>query len=133
MSNGWTPARRAKQAEMIRQWQPWTRPSTASTPRPPRASEPSFESCFDAWQACCARISRRSNETRFGGFFHTKAVHLLFSCRQACTQRMARKAETIAGKGIQPHSWHTNSEYRISQAVFIYPKKAPVRALFYFP
>lgn len=23
MSNGWTPERRARQAEMIRQWRPW--------------------------------------------------------------------------------------------------------------
>ena len=23
MANGWTPERRAKQAELIRQWQPW--------------------------------------------------------------------------------------------------------------
>ncbi|BFN14820.1 hypothetical protein MspRI1_28310 [Marinobacter sp. RI1] len=30
MANGWTPERRAKQAELIRQWQPW-RGSTGPT------------------------------------------------------------------------------------------------------
>ena len=30
-SNGWTPERRAKQAELIRQWQPWTKATGAKT------------------------------------------------------------------------------------------------------
>ncbi|TIC79566.1 hypothetical protein E5K04_13580 [Crenobacter intestini] len=31
MSNGWTPERRAKQAELIRQWQPWAKSTGART------------------------------------------------------------------------------------------------------
>lgn len=30
MTNGWTPERRARQAELIRQWQPWAK-STGPT------------------------------------------------------------------------------------------------------
>lgn len=30
-SNGWTPERKAKQAELIRQWQPWTKATGAKT------------------------------------------------------------------------------------------------------
>ncbi|MCY1306656.1 hypothetical protein D9M70_565270 [compost metagenome] len=30
MANGWTPERRARQAELIRQWQPWSK-STGPT------------------------------------------------------------------------------------------------------
>ena len=31
MANGWTPERRARQAEMIRQWQPWEKSSGPKT------------------------------------------------------------------------------------------------------
>lgn len=31
MSNGWTPERRARQAEMIRTWKPWERSTGAQT------------------------------------------------------------------------------------------------------
>ena len=30
-TNGWTPERRAKQAELIRNWQPWTKSTGAKT------------------------------------------------------------------------------------------------------
>ncbi|MCP9760498.1 hypothetical protein EGI20_14485 [Aquitalea sp. S1-19] len=30
-TNGWTPERRARQAELIRQWQPWTRATGPKT------------------------------------------------------------------------------------------------------
>lgn len=30
-NNGWTPERRARQAELIRQWQPWTKATGAKT------------------------------------------------------------------------------------------------------
>jgi len=30
--NGWTPERRARQAELIRQWRPWERSTGARTP-----------------------------------------------------------------------------------------------------
>ncbi len=30
-ANGWTPERRARQAEMIRQWQPWEKSTGAKT------------------------------------------------------------------------------------------------------
>ncbi len=33
MSSGWTPERRARQAEAIRLWQPWTRSTGPRTPR----------------------------------------------------------------------------------------------------
>ena len=36
MSNGWTPERRARQAEAIRRWQPWTR-STGPRTAPGKA------------------------------------------------------------------------------------------------
>ena len=32
MSNGWTPERRARQAELIRTWQPWKRSTGPRTP-----------------------------------------------------------------------------------------------------
>lgn len=38
MANGWTPERRAQQAEMIRQWQPWIRSTGALTPEGKAAS-----------------------------------------------------------------------------------------------
>ncbi len=31
MSNGWTPERRARQAEAIRRWQPWARSTGPTT------------------------------------------------------------------------------------------------------
>lgn len=32
MANGWTPERRAKQAELIRKWKPWERSTGPATP-----------------------------------------------------------------------------------------------------
>jgi hypothetical protein len=32
MANGWTPERRARQAELIRTWKPWTRSTGPRTP-----------------------------------------------------------------------------------------------------
>ena len=32
MANGWTPERRARQAELIRQWQPWKQSSGPKSP-----------------------------------------------------------------------------------------------------
>lgn len=38
MSNGWTPERRAKQAEAIRRWKPWKRATGPKTERGKAAS-----------------------------------------------------------------------------------------------
>lgn len=32
MTNGWTPARRARQAQAIRRWKPWERSTGPTTP-----------------------------------------------------------------------------------------------------
>jgi len=32
MANGWTPERRAKQAALVRNWQPWNKSTGARTP-----------------------------------------------------------------------------------------------------
>ena len=32
MANGWTPARRARQAELIRTWRPWAKSTGPRTP-----------------------------------------------------------------------------------------------------
>ena len=32
MANGWTPERRARQAELIRQWRPWEKSTGPKTP-----------------------------------------------------------------------------------------------------
>ena len=32
MANGWTPERRARQAELIRQWRPWEKSTGPSSP-----------------------------------------------------------------------------------------------------
>lgn len=32
MANGWTPERRARQAELIRQWQPWKQSTGPKSP-----------------------------------------------------------------------------------------------------
>lgn len=32
MANGWTPERRARQAELIRAWQPWAQSTGPTTP-----------------------------------------------------------------------------------------------------
>jgi hypothetical protein len=44
MANGWTPERRAKQAEAIRHWQPWSR-STG-----PRTDQGRARSSRNAWK-----------------------------------------------------------------------------------
>ena len=44
MANGWTPERRARQAELIRQWQPWKQ-STG-----PKSSEGKGAAARNAWK-----------------------------------------------------------------------------------
>ncbi len=44
MANGWTPERRARQAELIRQWQPWKQ-STG-----PRSPEGKAAAARNAWK-----------------------------------------------------------------------------------
>ena len=44
MANGWTPERRARQAELIRQWQPWKQ-STG-----PRSQEGEAAAARNAWK-----------------------------------------------------------------------------------
>ena len=44
MANGWTPERRARQAELIRQWQPWKQ-STG-----PRSQDGKAASARNAWK-----------------------------------------------------------------------------------
>ena len=44
MANGWTPERRQRQAEAIRQWQPWAR-STG-----PRTEAGKAKTCRNAWK-----------------------------------------------------------------------------------
>lgn len=38
MANGWTPERRARQAQLIRQWQPWNRSTGPQSEEGKRAS-----------------------------------------------------------------------------------------------
>jgi hypothetical protein len=38
MANGWTPERRARQAELIRRWRPWERSTGPKTPDGKRRS-----------------------------------------------------------------------------------------------
>lgn len=44
MANGWTPERRARQAELIRNWQPWNRATG------PRTEEGKAAVAFNAWR-----------------------------------------------------------------------------------
>lgn len=44
MANGWTPERRARQAELIRQWQPWKQSIG------PRSSEGKAAAARNAWK-----------------------------------------------------------------------------------
>lgn len=44
MTNGWTPERRARQAELIRQWQPWRHSSG------PTSAEGKSASSRNAWK-----------------------------------------------------------------------------------
>lgn len=48
----WTPERRARQAELIRTWQPWTR-STG-----PRTAEGKARASRNAWKGGCWREMR---------------------------------------------------------------------------
>lgn len=44
MANGWTPERRARQSELIRQWQPWRKSSG------PVSAEGKAKSARNAWK-----------------------------------------------------------------------------------
>lgn len=52
MGNGWTPERRARQAEMIRQWQPWKN-STG-----PVSAEGKARASHNAWKGAARPLMR---------------------------------------------------------------------------
>lgn len=52
MANGWTPERRARQAELIRQWRPWEK-STG-----PKNPEGKATSSRNAWKDGCRPLLR---------------------------------------------------------------------------
>ncbi|MDA8416482.1 MAG: hypothetical protein M0Z78_05340 [Betaproteobacteria bacterium] len=47
MANGWTPERRARQAELIRTWKPWTRSTGPQTPEGKIASSKNRQLSLD--------------------------------------------------------------------------------------
>ena len=52
-TNGWTPERRARQAEMIRQWQPWQQSTGAKT------AEGKAKSSRNAWKHGARSVEMR--------------------------------------------------------------------------
>ena len=64
MSNGWTPERRARQAELIRQWKPWTRSTGPRTAEGMATSSMNRQRSLDAAKAEIERAAQALREAR---------------------------------------------------------------------
>ena len=63
MANGWTPERRARQAELIRNWKPWERstgPKTAEGKA--RLAQNPYKGGTRQWMRNVAKALRRQRE-----------------------------------------------------------------------
>jgi len=59
MANGWTPERRARQAELIRNWKPWECSTGPTSPAgKATASRNAFKGGFGAnWRRLCKEVN----------------------------------------------------------------------------
>ena len=64
MANGWTPERRARQAELIRQWKPWTRSTGPRTAEGMATSSMNRQRSLDAAKAEIERAAQALREAR---------------------------------------------------------------------
>ena len=64
MANGWTPERRARQAELIRTWKPWTRSTGPRTAEGMATSSMNRQRSLDAAKAEIERAAQALREAR---------------------------------------------------------------------
>ena len=64
MANGWTPERRARQAELIRTWKPWTRSTGPRTAEGMAVSSQNRERSLEAAKAEIERAELAMREAK---------------------------------------------------------------------
>jgi len=72
MSNGWTPERRARQSERIKQWQPWKQ---STGPKTDVGKAASSENAFKHGMRCAEWIK---DQARFNGVLRDAREYLAY-------------------------------------------------------